>query len=204
VPLLAGWNHDEGNYRQFFGPEAPTKENYDKRIEQLYGAKAPDVLKLFPGGTDEQAKQSASQLSTANFIGYGTWKWLEMQVQTGRSSVYRYEFDDAPPRAANAPPLAPGDNPLAYHSAEIEFVFGTLDSKNLPWRPEDHELSDQMASYWTNFAKSGDPNSPDLPQWPQYEPKDEAEVMHLVAMPHAEADKQRAKYLLLDKINEKP
>src|SRR5208282_2876611 len=97
VPLLAGWNHDEGNYHVFFGTDAPTKENFAKKITQTYGEKAPDILKAFPAETDEQAKSSAGLLATANFIGYSTWKWIEMQEKTGGSVVYRYEFDQAPP-----------------------------------------------------------------------------------------------------------
>ncbi len=57
-------------------------------------------------------------------------------------------------------------HPAPTHSAEIEFVFGALASKNLPWRPEDKALSDLMSSYWANFAKTGDPNGAGLPVWP--------------------------------------
>src|SRR6185437_6535165 len=48
---------------------------------------------------------------------------------------------------------------FAFHSDDIEYVFGTLDTRP-GWnvRPEDRKLSDQMMTYWTNFAKTGDPN----------------------------------------------
>ena len=31
------------------------------------------------------------------FIGYSTWKWIEVQKQTGEAPAYRYQFDQAPP-----------------------------------------------------------------------------------------------------------
>jgi para-nitrobenzyl esterase len=195
IPLMAGWNHDEGSYQRFFGTERISKENYMAKIRQLFGEAAPDALKLFPGGSDEEVKSSAAFLSTADFIALGTWKWIEMQLQTGEAPVYRYEFDQIPPASEKHEAEAG----LAYHSAEIEYVFGTLDWKKISWRAEDYKLSDQMGSYWTNFAKTGNPNGAGLGVWPMYMRKSGYQVMHLEAAPRAMTDRQREQFLFLDK-----
>lgn len=199
VPLLAGWNHDEGNAYQFFAKDAPTKENFIAKVKQEFGAQADDILKAFPHDTDEQAIQSAGVLATANFIAYGTWKWIELQSQTDDLPVYRYEFDRALPLGPDAPK---GATPQAYHSSEIEYVFGTLASKKLPFTPDDYKLSERMQTYWTNFAKTGNPNGKDLPQWPQYTKSDDFTVMYLSPNPIAKPDAQREEYVAIDKTAE--
>jgi len=167
-------------------------------IKEKSGDRAEQFLKILPANTDEQAKASAGLLATADFIASGTWKWLEWQVKTGNAPVYRYEFDQAPPvHAPEGNEEGPG---LAYHSAEIEYVFGVLDSKKLSWRPEDYAVSEQMGMYWTNFAKTGNPNGVGLPQWPQYSAKDGYQVMYLSAKSKAATDTQREAYVLFDEM----
>jgi para-nitrobenzyl esterase len=195
VPLMAGWNRDEGSYQHFFGTGQVSKENYAAKIHQLFGEAASEALKLFPGGSDEEVKSSAALLDTADFIALETWKWLEMHLQTGEAAVYRYEFVQVPP-ASEGHAAEAG---LAYHSAEIEYVFGTLDWKKIAWRPEDYKLSEQMGAYWTNFAKTGNPNGAGLGAWPMYIRKSGYQVMHLGAAPRAMADKQREQFVFLDK-----
>jgi len=197
VPLLAGWNADEGHFQSILGKAEPTMQNYIARMHALFGDKADALLKVYPAGTDAQAKRSAQDLAGDQFIAYSTWKWIEMQDDTGKSPVYRYQFDDAPPPSVserNAPPLG------AYHSAEIVFVFETLASEDRPWRPEDEKLSDLMSSYWVNFARTGDPNGPGLPPWPAYRSEKEHEVMHLSASSHATPDEHKARYEFLDTL----
>ena len=164
VPLLAGWNADEGGNRSIFATEAPTRENFIAYARKRFGARAEEFLQLYPASTDAQAKRSAQDLAGDQFIAHATWKWIDLHHQTGRSPVFRYRFDQALPLSPSAA-SKPGAEPTAYHSAEIEFVFRVLSSKELPWRPEDRQLSELMASYWTNFAKTGDPNGPGLPRW---------------------------------------
>jgi para-nitrobenzyl esterase len=200
VELLAGWNAEEQGYQGFLGKGEATKETYAAKVREHYGKDAEEILKLFPGNTEQQVKDSARDLASARFIAYSTWKWLDMQLKTGTSPVYRYHFEQAPP-------MPPGEASRgAYHSADIEYVFETLDSKHLPWTADDRKLSDIISSYWTNFAKSGNPNGEGLPEWPGYSKSTGYDVMHLqvsstkAVAPKAAPDVHRSQYELLDRI----
>ncbi len=194
VPLLAGWNHDEDSFAIMFNPQKPTVDSFKATAQKDFGDKSADFLKLYPIDTDEHLLRSAIDYASDTFISLSTWAWLEAQSKTGGHVIYRYRFDMVPPSSdPNAPKLG------AYHSAEIEYVFGQLDSKaGVPWRPEDRALSEQMMKYWSNFAKSGDPNGPGLPKWPKYLSTDGWPVMFLSDKPEAHKDDLRDRYLFLE------
>ncbi len=191
VPLLAGWNLDEGNYRSFFGGEAVTAANYASRARAKFGERADAFLKVYSAKTDAEAKRAAADFGGDQFIAFGTWKWLDTHLKTGHAPVYRYKFEQTLPLSEDA---RPGAEATAPHASEIEFVFNVLNSRRLPWRPEDRQVSDRMATYWTNFAKTGSPNATDLPRWPVYQAGDGYQVMHIAADSSAAPDAQRPRY----------
>ena len=140
--------------------------------------------------------RSAGDFASDRFIVYSTWRWLEAHVQTGNAPVYRYRLDLGSPGDDNHKAVIG-----AFHSDDIEYVFGTLDSRpGAVWRPEDRKLSDEMGTYWTNFAKTGDPNGAGVPKWPTYNAAGDWMVMHLNANSEAKPDDLRARYLFLDSV----
>jgi para-nitrobenzyl esterase len=189
VPLLAGWNRDEGS---FFAMRPMTAEQFKGMISGLYKERAADFLKLYPAESDSQAMLAAIDYGSDNFIAFNTWKWIEAHWKSGNSPIYRYHLELA------APPSKFHPGSFAFHSDDIEYVFGTLDTRpGAVWRPEDRTLSEQMMSYWTNFARTGDPNGPGLPPWPKYDSADS--LIHLDSTITSGPDTLRPRYEFLMK-----
>jgi para-nitrobenzyl esterase len=186
VPLLAGWNRDEF----FFPAMGMTAEKWKEFAATTFGDHAAEFLTFFPGDSDEQAVRSAIDYNSDSFIAFATWKWIEAQAKTGDAPVYRYHFE----LAASPSKFHPGS--YAFHSDDIEYVFGTLDTRpGAALRPEDRKLSEEMMGYWTNFAKTGDPNGPGLPEWPRFD-KDR-DVIHLDSTITSGADTTQPRYKFL-------
>ena len=56
----------------------------------------------------------------------------------------------------------------AFHSSDLWFVFKSLEHCWRPWTQGDWDLAEKELTYWTNFAKYGDPNGPDGGEWTPY------------------------------------
>lgn len=196
VPLLAGWNKDEGSQEVLDQPEKPTPATLRALATKNFGLRAQDFLNVYAATNDAEALRVAEDFAGDAFIAYSTWEWLEAQVKTGKAPVYRYRFDlGSPGDPFHAASIG------AFHSDDIEYVFGTLDSRQgAKWRPEDYKLSELIQNYWTNFAKTGDPNSAGLPHWPAYNQAAKWQAMHLSPDSEARPDRHRDRYLFLQQV----
>jgi para-nitrobenzyl esterase len=59
----------------------------------------------------------------------------------------------------------PGDDNGAFHSSDLRYMFGRLDSSWRPFGERDREISKQMMDYLAAFCRKGDPNDDTLPVW---------------------------------------
>jgi para-nitrobenzyl esterase len=223
VPLLAGWNSEEMNYRMIMGNEKPGKESFAKVVQKLYADSAKEALQYYNAATDEQAEQVATDLASDRFIGYSTWKWTDLQMKTGGKPVYRYFFSrPRPPMNAAMGNVTAGlaggvvktgDSSVhttqsipkgAVHSAEIEYALGNLASNKVyAWTPEDYNVSKIMEEYFANFIKTGNPNGRGLPAWPPTNSSAVIPVMHIDVNTRVEPEQHRDRYIFLDRYSKK-
>jgi para-nitrobenzyl esterase len=188
VPMIIGWNRDE---RTGTLSKEMTAAKWKAYAEEHYGPRAQEFLAAFPANSDEQAVRSADDFTTASFIALGAWRWADADAKTGHAPVYRYRFDRPGPPEENHPA-----GKYAFHSDELEYVFGTLDARRgAVWQPADRTLSNEVMTYWTNFARSGDPNGKGLAPWPRFD-KD-GRVIHFDAPITAGPDATRGEFEFL-------
>lgn len=165
TPILIGTNSDEG---ALFQPPTVTPADYEAAIRAGYGEKADEILALYPYATDAEARQASANIFRETAFAWPTWVWARLQAQKGDGAVYSYYFDYKTPRSPNG----------ANHADEMRFVFGNYAP---PWGPateRDEELTAEFMGYWTNFAKTGNPNGPGLAEWPRFTTENQ-EVMGL-------------------------
>ena len=199
VPLLVGWNHDEGSLMEggVFGAKA-----LQQVLAERFGARVGEALALYPADPAATAQASRVMYAGDLWMGLPTWRWATAQSRTGKAPVYVYRFDHAPKTpddwfGANNRGKSFG----AFHSADIVYVFDHPEILKT-WTVDavDRRVADQMSSYWVNFARSGDPNGPGLPPWTAYTPETSPKKMLIGPETRLVADPDIARLRLLESV----
>jgi para-nitrobenzyl esterase len=176
VPLLLGWNSNEGIdlAPEILGTDKLTAINYPSLTEKLLQRPPTAAIRsTYPAGDDAQARPSLERLTT-DWWGWRMWSWARLHRSSTQQPTYVYYFVHWPAE----PPSPCGYGCRAGHGAEIPFAFDQLGQDNRAWRANDRVLAEQMATYWTNFAKYGDPNGATVPRWSLFD-GDVSSVMRL-------------------------
>ena len=156
VPMLIGSTSDEGQ----FTPVKATTFRAD--IQKRFGPAANEFFRFYPTDSDDQAAQSKHD-ERRDESAAGERAEAASQVALGQP-VWLYYFDRRPPGRDRS-------RYGAFHAAELEYIFNTQSATDRPWEETDRNLARRLISYWTNFAATGNPNGPGLPDWPAYDPK---------------------------------
>lgn len=174
IPILVGYNSDEG---ATFSP-GRTPEEYITGVKTRYGKFADSLIKAYPVGATTVPK-TARDLARDAAFGWQTWSWAKLQAKTGKSKVFYYYFDQHPDYPKGSTKAGFG----SPHGQEVAYVFEHLDASNPQITKTDLELSNAMGTYWTNFAKYGNPNGKGVAYWPNFSDANPV-VMYLGPTPH--------------------
>lgn len=159
------------NSREGLGNIPP--EALGAAIRSAFGTNADRALRFYglaEGSepvTDRVLGTPAQQFVTDTSFRCGSVDFALGAARSGQR-VWQYQFEQfVPGREAQG----------AAHSFEVPYVFGNLSKAGFSaadYGPADRALSDLMIGYWTNFAKTGDPNGVGLPRWPNYDEHEKA------------------------------
>ncbi len=174
VPLLIGSNKDE---MTIFRPRNPnagpsTDEDFTAYVRKQLPGKAnaliPALRKAFPD-------YSPSHLMTAAETMKGYWIATVLQAERkaaqGASPVYVYLLAWETP--------VDGGRLRAHHALDVPLVFDNVENTRNMVGPgsEPQRMADLMSSAWIAFARTGNPNTKTLPQWPAYDVKNRATMI---------------------------
>lgn len=159
IPVIIGYTSEE--FR--FGPKENTLESLKDFAKREFGDQAEGFIAAVmkkTGGDLSQLKKAA----IVNNFEIGSLMFLRNAARLGYKDLYAYCFD----------PTIPGDDMGVFHSVDLWFAFETLAKCWRPFTGKHYDLARRMCNYWTNFAKTGNPNGLDadgspMPEWQPYD-----------------------------------
>lgn len=155
VPLIAGTTGNEASI--FTGKlNITTPAQYEAFVRAFFRENADQVLALYPASAYPSPKAALDALISDVYFVCPTRRFTR-DVAKHQPKTFLYHFTYVTRVGAQL-------NLGAFHGSEISFVFGNLANPT----PQERALSDAIMGYWTNFAKTGDPNDGVLPTWPAY------------------------------------
>jgi para-nitrobenzyl esterase len=157
TPLLAGMNADEA-----FTLPADDHHRLDADVQALFGGMASQAKAFYATEATKDAAALNKTIRRERGMA-STLLWATSRAHSSAHATYLYLFDH----------VEPGTEQWgAFHTSEVPYAFVTLDhSTQRTFTDKDRAVGRQVSSYWLNFVKNGNPNSPTLPKWAVFDPQ---------------------------------
>ena len=193
VPLLVGYNADEGTTLGGLNAAPATTNAFEDDLRRRYPAHADALLKQYPA---DDPQGSSLALFRDGLFGYGMHAWARFNAQKEKDT-YLYYFTHKPF----------GDPLGAYHAAEIAYVFNNPEllrstESDAETVLTDAALAELMSDYWVAFAQTGKPRSEQGPRWPRYSARKPSYLEFGSSGATRHKDLLGKRWLVLDSINQ--
>ncbi|MBK8481781.1 MAG: carboxylesterase family protein [Proteobacteria bacterium] len=162
LTAIVGSNGDEGTiFALLAGYWGANAASYTEVVERRVGSEnAAAVLARYPAEAFQAPRDAISTLVGDAVFVCGVRRTARALVAAG-ATVYGYAFMRAPDDVRLVTlPLG------AYHGAEVFFLFDRPEGYGT-FTAGERALAEQMAGYWTRFARDGAPGG-DQPAWPRF------------------------------------
>jgi para-nitrobenzyl esterase len=168
VPLIQGSTRDEmrQTVASLFDQRGTplSAADYPDVLAQLFGTQAQAILAHYPAGAYPSPGLALAAVLTDWGHAAGACPVLTADdAASRRAPVYAYEFAQDAGQHVGAFPLG------ATHGSDLPYLFGGTYTWAPPPAP-DPALSATIMRYWTQFARTGNPNTPGAAGWPRYHP----------------------------------
>ena len=176
VPLLVGSLANEGHELLPLN-NALTESELDQYLSKTFADSASKLKALYAEDLAISPGMALREILTDAFMAMSMRGWAQYNHSAGQPS-YLYYMEYVPPAHQiylfNDPDLHLPGGPRssgAYHSGDLAYVFNNVGKSGDFWSEKDFAMARTMSGYWTNFAKTGNPNGANLPNWASYEPQ---------------------------------